>query len=129
MKASERLLLALRVTMEVGVVAGAAACGVHLGGGTASKVALGVLAPAVAFGVWGAVDFRQAGQYAEALRLVEELAITTAVGIGWYWAGRPILGSLLIALSVAYHSLVYAFGDRLLKDREPVRRQRSPLAQ
>ncbi len=120
MKPMERLVLALRVLMEVGVVAGAAAWGVHLGGSTASRVALGVVVPVVVFGIWGAVDFRQAGRFAEAGRLVEELVITVLVGVGWYFAGRPVLGSLLIAVSAVYHPLVYASGGRLLKGQRSI---------
>jgi hypothetical protein len=112
---AQRLNLALRVAMETGVVAALATWGVHTGGSTAAKIALGVAAPVVGFGFWGAVDFHQAGRIAEPLRLVQELTISGLAAAAWYAAGQPVLGLTLAAVSVTYHALVYLSGERLLK--------------
>jgi hypothetical protein len=76
MTPTQRLLLSLRVLMEIGVVAALAFWGAHFGGTTAEKIALGIAAPAIGFGFWGAIDFHQAGRLAEPLRLLQELAVS-----------------------------------------------------
>lgn len=78
---------------------------------------LAVVAPAVGFGIWGAIDFHPLGRAAEPLRLVEELAITGLAATGLVVIGRRGLGIAMAALSVGYHVLVYAQGARLLKPR------------
>lgn len=107
--------LVLRSIMEAGVVNGLAYWGVHTASGTVGKVLLGVAAPTVGFGVWGTLDFRFAGRYAEPLRLVEELAISGAAAAALYVAGLPVPGAALATLSASYHALLYATGDRLLR--------------
>jgi hypothetical protein len=109
--------VALRGVLEAGVVGALAYWGVHAADGTAGKVLLGIAAPAVGFGIWGAVDFRWAGRYAEPLRLVEELVISGLAAVALAVAGQPALGIGLAVLSVVHHALVYALGDRLLKPR------------
>jgi hypothetical protein len=106
--------LLLRVSVEVGVVVALADWGVHTGEGTAAKIVLGVAAPLVGFGFWGAVDFHRF-RLAEPLCLIQELAISGLAAVAWYAAARHILGILLGALSIADHALVYASGQRLLK--------------
>jgi Protein of unknown function (DUF2568) len=117
MTGREKLLLGLRVLMEVGVVAALATWGVHTGHSTGTKIVYGLGAPALGFGLWGAVDFHQAGPYAEPARLVQELALSGLAAAAWYAAGQPALGIALAAVSVVYHALVYAFRARLLKPR------------
>jgi hypothetical protein len=112
---SERLNLGLRVLLESGVVAALAWWGVRTGGTTGAEVALGIAAPVVGFGLWGAVDFHQAGRFAEPLRLVQELAISGLAAAAWYAAGRHVAGVALAALSLLYHASVYASGQRLLE--------------
>jgi hypothetical protein len=106
--------LGLRALMEFGVVAGLAYWGIETGDSTAAKVLLGVGAPAVGFGIWGAVDFRSAGRHAELLRLLEELAISGLAALALFTAGRQALGVALAAVSIVHHALVYATGERLL---------------
>jgi hypothetical protein len=107
--------VALRGLMEAGVVVALAWWGVHTGTGAAGKAALGVGAPAVGFGLWGLVDFRQAGRAAEPLRLLEELLITGLAALAWFSAGEHMLAWGLVLLSVLHHALVYPLGGRLLK--------------
>ena len=107
--------LALRGLMEFGVVAGFAYWGVHTGDTTGAKVLLGVLSPAVAFGIWGAIDFRFAGRHAELFRLIEELLISGLAGAALYGAGQQALGLILVGISLLHHALVYVLGERLLK--------------
>ena len=109
--------LALRVLMEIGIVAGLAYWGFHIGHTTAAEVGLGIAAPVVGFGVWGALDFRDAGAHAELLRLIEELTISGLAAVALLAAGQPLYGAALAAVSVAHHVLVYAIGERLLKPR------------
>jgi hypothetical protein len=117
MTASQRLNLILRVLMEIGIVAGLAYWGVHTGDSTAAKIGLGIGAPLIGFGIWGGVDFHQAGRLAEPLRLTEELLISGLAAAAWYAAGRHILGIALAVLSILYHASVYASGQRLLKPK------------
>jgi hypothetical protein len=123
MTTTERVTLVSRVLMEVGIVVALATWGYHTGSGTAAKILFAIAAPAVGFGLWGAVDFRRAGRLAEPLRLAEELVISGLAAAAWYAAGRHALGIALAALSVLYHALVYASGARLLSpvERRPVR--------
>ena len=107
--------LALRVTMEAAIIAALAMWGYHAGPGTVGKLVLALAAPAVGFGVWGAVDFRQAGRYAEALRLLQELAISGLAAAAWYAAGQRAAGAALAIVSVICHGLVYLGGGQLLK--------------
>jgi hypothetical protein len=107
--------LVLRALMELGVVGGLAYWGVHTGDGTVAKLLLGIGAPALGFGIWGAVDFRSAGRHAELFRLLEELVISGLAALGLWVAGQEALGVALAAVSVVHHVLVYADGERLLK--------------
>ena len=110
----QRVNLALRVLMEVGIVVALAYWGLHTGNGTGAKIVLGVGAPLVGFGFWGAIDFHQAGRAAEPLRLTQELAVSGLAALAWYEAGQHALGLALGALSITYHALVYLSGERLL---------------
>ena len=115
MTTSERINLLLRVTIETGIVVALGFWGYHDGGSSAAKIGLMIAAPTVGFGLWGAVDFHQAGRLAEPLRLTQELAITGLAAVAWYLAGHHELGIALGALSLGYHGRVYATGARLLK--------------
>jgi hypothetical protein len=103
--------------MEAGIVAALSYWGVTTGDSTVAKILLGIVTPVTGFAVWGAMDFHQAGRYAEALPLVEELVISGLTAVGLYAAGARALGLALAALSIVYHVLVYAFGKRLLKPK------------
>lgn len=122
---SSAVNLALRVSMEVGIVAGLAYWGVQTGDATAAKVALGIGAPVVGFGIWGALDFRGAGAHAELLRLVEELTISGVAAGALVAVAQPVFGAVLAAVSVVHHVLVYAIGDRLLEPRPDTSAMRS----
>jgi len=113
MSGVERINLALRGVMELGVVWGLAYWGYRSGG---ALLALG--APLIGFGFWGGVDFHQAGRAAETMRLLQELAISGLAAAGFYVAGSRTLGWTLAAISLLHHALVYATGNRLLK-RQP----------
>lgn len=113
----KRLALALRVMMETAIVAAFAAWGYHLGSATVGRLLLAIAIPVIGFGIWGAVDFRQAGRLAEPLRLTEELLISGLAAALWYATGQHRPGIALAAVSVTYHGLVYLSGDRLLKHR------------
>jgi Protein of unknown function (DUF2568) len=103
--------------METGIVLGLAYWGYATGSGVLAKVGLAIGAPLVGFGIWGVIDFHQAGRAAEGLRLVEELVISGLVALALWSVGQPVLGLMLAALSVLYHGLVYASGGRLLKPK------------
>jgi Protein of unknown function (DUF2568) len=115
--APQRLNLALRVLMEAGVVAALAYWGVQTGTSTATRVLLGLGAPAAGFAFWGAVDFHRAGRVAEPLRLIQELVVSFLAALTLYAVGPHVLGVALAVLSVVYHALVYLSGERLLKPR------------
>jgi len=114
MKRSEALILTLRAILEFGIVIGLGYWGFTVGSGTAAKIGLGIAAPGLFFGFWGAVDFHKA-RYGEWLRLGQELAISGVAAVALYAAGQLVLGAVLGALSVVYHASVYLSGERLLK--------------
>jgi Protein of unknown function (DUF2568) len=116
--AIERILLVLRVTMEIGIVVALGFWGYHVGSSTAAKFALLIVVPLSGFGFWGAVDFHQAGRWAEPLRLIQELVVSGLAALAWYASGRHALGIGLGGLSLLYHALVYASGERLLERTE-----------
>ena len=120
--------VALRVTLEAAIIAALAEWGYHAGPGTAGKLVLALAAPAVGFGVWGAVDFRQAGRFAEALRLLQELAISGLAAAAWYAAGQRAAAAALAIVSLACHGLVYLGGGRLLKTPPAPRRGGRPAS-
>ncbi len=109
--------VALRGLLEAGVVAALAYWGIHTGESVVDKVVLGVLAPAVGFGIWGAVDFRDAGSLAELLRLLEELVISGIAAVALYTTGQHALAWALALLSLLHHALVYLLGMRLLDEK------------
>jgi hypothetical protein len=115
MTAVQSVILFLRVTLEAGVVGALAYWGAHAGTSTISSVLLAVAAPAVGFGIWGALDFRFTGRYAEPLRLIEELVISGLAAAALYVAGQQLLGIGLAVVSVVYHAFVYGAGERLLR--------------
>lgn len=104
----------LRADMELAIVIALAWWGFQIAEGVMRYV-LAVLTPAVGFGIWGAIDFRNTGVHAERLRLLEELAISFLAAAAWYVAGEEALGIGLAALSIVHHALVYLLGDRLLR--------------
>ena len=122
--------LVLRVLMEAGIVAAFAWWGYRADTGTGMKILLAAGAPALGFGFWGAVDFRQAGRLAEPLRLLQELVISGLAAVAVYAAGQHFLGWVLGLLSAVYHALVYLQGGRLLKHRSnpPAPAARAPGA-
>jgi hypothetical protein len=109
-----RINLVLRALMEACIVVAFAWWGFVAGGSTAAGILLAVAAPAIAFGFWGLVDFHGAGRLAEPARLLQELVISGLAAVAWYAAGQHALAWMLAALSLVYHALVYATGERLL---------------
>ena len=107
--------VALRALLETGIVATFAYWGFSATSNTPVRLVLAVITPVVAFGFWGAVDFRFAGRYAEPLRLVQELAVTILASTALYRTHHHLLAWLLLALSAIHHTAVYLLGERLLK--------------
>ncbi len=114
MTLSQRISLALRVLMELGIVIAFGWWGYVTGGTTATSIVLAIAAPAIAFGFWGLVDFHWAGRLAEPLRLCQELAVSGVAAVAWYAADQHALAWTLAGISLGYHALVYATGERLL---------------
>ncbi len=111
--------LALRAVMELAIVLATGYWGYRTGATTASRVALAIAAPTLVFGFWGLVDFHQAGRAAEPLRLLQELLVTGLAAAALYVAGQRSFAVALAGLSIVHHTLVYALGNRLLKDSLP----------
>ncbi len=109
--------VALRGVLEAGIVVAFATWGWSADGGTPVRTTLAVLAPVLAFGFWGAVDFRFAGRHAEALRLTQELAVTLLAATALYAVAHPVPAALLLAVGVVHHLAVYLLGERLLRPR------------
>ncbi len=111
----KRFNLAIRGIMELGIVVALSFWGFHTGRNTLMKIILGVGSPAIVFGFWGLVDFRNAGNKAEYLRLIQEMVISGLAAVALYFAEQYILALFLALISVAHHILVYSLGETLLK--------------
>lgn len=113
-----RVNLMLRALLEVGIVTGCGYWGYRTGTDALTATLLAIGAPATVFGFWGLVDFRRAGRFAEPLRFTQELAVSFLAAAAVYRAGQPHLGWALAGLSIIHHLLIYALGDRLLKQAD-----------
>ena len=109
------LNVGLRAAMELGVVVGFAVWGFSIANETWLGIVLAVASPSLGFGIWGLVDFRNAGGPAEPLRLIEELLISGLAALAVYVAGYQVAGWCLAILSIVHHGLVYLTGRRLLE--------------
>ena len=109
--------IALRGVMEFGIVAAMGYWGYHAGTSFIIKILLAIMAPLIVFGIWGLVDFHQAGRLAEPLRLVQELLICGLVSVALYTAGQQIWAWALAVIAIVQHSLVYLTGETLLKEK------------
>ncbi len=108
------LNVGLRALVEIGLATGLGYWGWHTGTDTWQSWGLAVAAPAVGFGIWGAVDFHQLGRYAEPARLLEEVGLAGLTVIALAAAGRPGPATAFAGISLAHYVLVYAVGNRLL---------------
>jgi Protein of unknown function (DUF2568) len=116
-----RLNIVLRALMEIGIIVGVAYWGHHTGRTIVTKLVLTIGSPVLVFGFWGIIDFRQAGKFAELLRLIQELALSFLAAASVYAAGQRTCGWIIALLSIVQHILVYATGEKLLKAK-PVRK-------
>jgi hypothetical protein len=107
--------LALRGLMELGIILALGYWGFQTGSSGGTKIILGIGAPLMGFGFWGLVDFRNAGPFAEPLRLTQELVISGAAAWALYSTGAHEWGWALGLLSLVHHGLVYFTGQTLLK--------------
>ncbi|NOH03410.1 MAG: YrdB family protein [Chloroflexi bacterium] len=105
----------LRAVIELGIVVALGYWGYRIGNTTAAKILLGIGVPLIGFGFWGFVDFRQAGSFAEPLRLIQELNVTGLAALAWYLTGSEAWGLALGLVSVIHHILIYFSGGMLLK--------------
>jgi hypothetical protein len=112
---AQKVNLALRAALELGIVVALGYWGYAAGSSEGTKMGFLVLFPVVGFGIWGAIDFRQVGKNAEYFRLVQELVISFIAAYGLYASGQAMFALSLAALTIVYHALVYATGERLLK--------------
>ncbi|HKJ80590.1 MAG TPA: YrdB family protein [Ignavibacteriaceae bacterium] len=107
--------LTLRGIIESGIVAGLAYWGFFTGYNLTMKLILGVGAPLLIFGFWGAYDFHNFGKLSEALRLIQELILSGFTAIVLYTTGQHFLGWALGIISIIHHLFVYLLGETLLK--------------
>jgi len=98
-------------------VVGFAFWGYAAGKTPSSKILLAIGVPVLFFSFWGLVDFRQAGRMAEPLRLIQELIVSGLAALALFLAGQVTFAWILAFLSIVHHALVYALGERLLKDK------------
>ncbi len=109
------LNLGLRVIMELGIVLAFGYFGYHTGSGMGQKILFCIIFSLVGFGFWGLVDFHQLGNFAEPMRLIQELFISGLAAFALYATGMHAAGWALGILSVVYHVLVYINDEKLLK--------------
>jgi thiol:disulfide interchange protein len=107
--------LALRGLMELGIIVALAYWGLQTGASTIVKIVLGIGAPLLVFGFWGAYDFHDAGRWAEPLRLLQELVICGLAAVLLYVVGQPTLAWAVALISIVHHVLVYVLGGSLLR--------------
>ena len=101
--------------MELGIVMALGYWGYKTGDNATTKTLLLIGTPLLGFGVWGVVDFRQAGSLAEPFRLIEELIISGLATAALFASGAEALAWALGLISIIHHILVYVLGGRLLK--------------
>lgn len=107
--------LFLRVSIELGIVAALGYWGFETGQSPIGKMALGIGAPLLAFGIWGFVSPRKGPAVNELMRLIEELAISGLAAVALYATGKHTLGYAFGLATIINHALVYVLGGRLLK--------------
>ena len=107
--------LGLRGLMEFGIILAFGYWGYQTGSTLIMRIVLAVAAPLLMFGFWGLVDFHNAGQIAEPLRLIQELIITGLATAALFVAGALIFAWIMGLVSVVHHALVYPLGGTLLK--------------
>ncbi len=107
----------LRAVMELGIFIALGYWGYKTSEGVTMKILLGIATPLIGFGVWSLVDFRNAGVFAESLRLIEELVISGLAALAWFAAGAQSqsMGWALGIVSIVHHVLVYTLGGKLSK--------------
>lgn len=115
MKLLSNINIALRGIMEFGIVAAFAYWGITSGKNITAKILFGISAPLLLFGIWGVVDFRNAGTISEYLRLAEEIIISGLAAYALFSVGQTFLCWALVSISVVHHALVYLLGQILLK--------------
>jgi hypothetical protein len=117
--ALDTIALVLRGTMEAGIVGGLVFWGLRAGSSPLVRVVLAISAPVIVFGFWATVDFRWLGRSAEAMRLVQELAVAALVAVALFAVGSPVLGWSLAAVSVSHHVFARLAADRLRMRHAP----------
>jgi Protein of unknown function (DUF2568) len=111
----QKLNLALRGFMELGIVAAMGYWGFQAGNSIIMKIILCIIIPLVVFGFWGLVDFRKMGVISEPLCLVQELVISGLAAWAFYTSGQHLLGWILGVISIIHHISIYLLGETLIK--------------
>jgi hypothetical protein len=101
--------------MEFSIILAFGYWGYQTGSSTGTRILLAIAAPVLMFGFWGLVDFHNAGNVAEPLRLVQELIITGLAAAALYIAGAHVFAWIMGLVSIVHHALVYPLGGTLLK--------------
>ena len=99
MTATRSTALALKLALELGMLAALAYWGAQAGGSTAVDVLLAVAAPLAAAVVWGLYAApRSPRRLAHGPRVVLESCVFAVAAVALAGAGAPLLGAVLAAL-------------------------------
>jgi hypothetical protein len=106
----------LRAIMEFGIIVAFALWGYWIGNHTAQKIMISVVASILVFIFWGFFDFRKIVPNPELFRLFQELFICGIAVIALNVSGHRTLAIILLVISSIHHILVYALGQKLIKN-------------
>ena len=101
-------LLAVRFALELSALAALAYWGFETGGGTATKILLGIGAPVAAIVVWSLFVSPKARFRHPVLKLVFEIVVFGGAVAALWAADRPQLALVFAAVAVVDTVLVYA---------------------
>jgi hypothetical protein len=99
-------VLLVRFLSELGMLAGLAVAGAHLGGGVVLNVVFAVLLPLAAAAVWGVFVAPRAGRrLPEPGRFVLEFVLFAATGVVLWLVGWPVTGVVVVVVGIAFAAL------------------------
>jgi hypothetical protein len=103
-------VLLVRFLSELGMLAGLAVAGAHLGGGVVLNIVLAVLLPLGAAALWGMFVAPRAGRrLPEPGRFVLEFVLFAVTGVVLWLVGLPVWGVVVAVVGIGFAALTRVF--------------------
>ena len=103
-------VLLVRFLSELGMLAGLAVAGAHLGGGVVLGIVFAVLLPAAAAALWGMfVAPRAPRRLPEPGRFLLEFVLFAATGLVLWSVGLPVVGVAVAVVGIGFAALTRVF--------------------